>query len=90
MTPQWQVRHGHFWRDLPKEISNAIEAERSSGCEECVYTRDWGASYSTNCLDPITNEPRTPSRYLMDVINMMQRNLDTDNALELRFVYLEE
>ena len=63
---------------------------RYNWCEDAAYTYDWGASYSTNFLDPITNEPKTLSRYLIDCINMMQRNLDTDNALELRLVYLEE
>jgi predicted metalloprotease len=76
---QWQVQHGCKWWDVPGATNDAIEAARAVGCDEVVYTYDWGDTYSGSYGHGI-------SRYRLDFKKLVHTNIDSGSQRKVRFI----
>ena len=90
MVPIVEVQYGVFWRSLPLEISRQLYERKQQG-EDAGYSWDWGEEGRAGTWEP--EGPGGPetiiNRYMIEWVQILQRNIDTERRRSVRIVFME-
>jgi hypothetical protein len=87
LVPLVEIAFGHgTWWSIPQEMSAQLSEKYVNG-QDAGYTWDWGEGGRSGSWTP-DGEQTSINRYVIDFVNLVQRNLDNQRKRSIRVIWV--